>query len=58
MSLWQMRKMVSTFNVLYYTFLLGTVALLVLVFVENFVWVQPATGLAEHGFWQLSLPRV
>ncbi|MFZ5631022.1 MAG: DMT family transporter [Spirochaetota bacterium] len=55
MSLRQIRKTDSTFNVLYYTFLLGTLASLLLVILESFVWVQPATGLTQPGFWQLLL---
>ena len=53
MSLRQIRKTDSTFNVLYYTFLLGTVASILLLLLESFVWVQPAAGLAEPGFWSL-----
>jgi drug/metabolite transporter (DMT)-like permease len=53
MSLRQIRKTDSTFNVLYYTFLLGTIASLVLVLIETLL--LPATPVAVHSarFWSL-----
>lgn len=55
MSLRQIRKTDSTFNVLYYTFLLGTVVTLLIVAFES--WLMPASPVrpTSFRFWTLLL---